>query len=122
VRRSSSYWEHIETLNAKLKAEGKAVVKLRAAPEDLEDEDLLEMLNAGLVPVVITNAYLPKIWVQFYGNIKPNMDVVIDESGQLGWAMRKNSPKLMSAVNEFVKTHKQGTVFGNEMIARYAQS
>src|SRR5262249_14229955 len=72
VRRSSSYWEHIETLNAKLKAEGKAVVKLRAAPEDLEDEDLLEMLNAGLVPVVITNAYLPKIWVQFYGNIKPN--------------------------------------------------
>jgi membrane-bound lytic murein transglycosylase MltF len=122
VRKSSSYWEHVEALNAKLRNEGKAVVKLRAAPEDLEDEDLLEMLNAGLVPVVVTNAYLPKIWKQFYSNIKPNPDVLLDDSGQIGWAMRKNSPKLMNVVNEFVKTHKQGTVFGNSVIGRYAQS
>ena len=122
VPRSSSYWEHLEALNVKLRSQGKAIVKLRAAPEDLEDEDLLEMLNAGLVPVVVTNAYLPKIWAPFYTNIKPNPEVLLDDSGQIGWAMRKNSPKLMGAVNEFVKTHKQGTVFGNTVIGRYAQS
>jgi membrane-bound lytic murein transglycosylase MltF len=122
VPRTSSYWEHLEALNSRLRTQGKAVVKLRAAPEDLEDEDLLEMLNAGLVPVVVTNAYLPKIWAPFYTNIKPNPEVLVDDSGQIGWAMRKNSPKLMSVVNEFVKTHKQGTVFGNTVIGRYAQS
>ena len=122
VRKSSSYWEHLEALNAKFQSSGKAPVKLRAAPEDLEDEDLLEMMNAGLVPIVITNAYLPKIWAPFYTNIKPNLDVVLDDSGQIGWAMRKNSPELMKAVNEFVKTHKQGTLFGNAVIERYAQS
>ena len=122
VRKSSSYWEHLDALNAKFKLNGKAPVKLRAAPEELEDEDLLEMLNAGLVPIVVTNAYLPKLWAPFYTHIKPNLDVVLDDSSQVGWAMRKNSPALMKVVNEFVKTHKQGTLFGNGVIARYAQS
>jgi membrane-bound lytic murein transglycosylase MltF len=122
VRKSSSHWEHLEALNQKFRSEGKAVVKLRAAPEDLEDEDLLEMLNAGLVPIVVTDAYLPRIWQQFYTSIKPNPDVVLNDSLQIAWAMRKNSPKLAAAVNEFVKTHKQGTAFGNSVIARYAQS
>jgi membrane-bound lytic murein transglycosylase MltF len=122
IRKSSSSWEHLEALNAKFQSSGKAPVKLRAAPEVLEDEDLLEMLNAGLVPIVVTKAYLPKLWAPFYTNIKPNPDVVLDDSGQIAWAMRKNSPKLMAVVNEFVKTHKQGTLFGNGVIARYAQS
>jgi len=65
---------------------------------------------------------LPKIWAPFYTNIKPNPQVLVDDSGQIAWAMRKNSPKLMSVLNEFVKTHKQGTVFGNMVIGRYAQS
>ena len=122
ARKSSSYWEHLEALNTRFRSQEKAVVKLRAAPEDLEDEDLLEMLNAGLVPVVVVNAYLPGIWQQFYANIKANPAVVVDDAGQIGWAMRKNSPKLLAVVNEFVKTHKQGTEFGNSLIARYAKS
>ena len=53
VRKSSSYWAHLEQLSAKLKAEGKSPITLRPAPEDLEDEDLLEMLNAGLFGIGI---------------------------------------------------------------------
>ena len=113
VRKSSSYWEHLEALNPRFKSQGKAPVKLRAAPEDLEDEDLLEMLNAGLVPIVVTNAYLPKMWETIYTNIRGNPDVVVDDAGQIAWATRKNSPKLADAVNQFVKMHKQGTAFGN---------
>jgi membrane-bound lytic murein transglycosylase MltF len=120
VRKSSSYWEHLDALNTRFKSQGKAQIKLRLAPEDLEDEDLLEMLNAGLVPIVITNAYLPSLWSKIYTSIRSNPDVVLQDGDQVAWAMRKNSPKLMSAVNEFVKTHKQGTAFGNSVIGRYA--
>jgi membrane-bound lytic murein transglycosylase MltF len=122
VRKSSSYWEHLEALNSRFKSQGKALVKLRAAPEDLEDEDLLEMLNAGLVPVVVTNAYLSNLWQGIYTNIHPVPDAVLDDSGQIAWAMRKNSPKLASVMDQFVKTHKQGTAFGNAVIGRYALS
>jgi membrane-bound lytic murein transglycosylase MltF len=33
--------------------------------------------------------------------------------------MRKDSPKLMAAVNEFAKTHKLGTIFGNTLLSKY---
>src|SRR5271167_2571844 len=72
VRKSSSYSERLAALNDRFKSQGKAPVKLRQAPEDLEDEDLLEMLNAGLVPIVITHAYLPGLWSKFYTNIRAN--------------------------------------------------
>jgi membrane-bound lytic murein transglycosylase MltF len=122
VRKSSSYWERLDALNARFKTQGKAQIKLRLAPENLEDEDLLEMLNAGLVPIVITKAYLPTLWEKIYTNIRPNPDVVLDASGQIAWAMRKNSPKLKEAADQFLKTHKQGTAFGNAVIGRYAHS
>jgi membrane-bound lytic murein transglycosylase MltF len=122
VRKSSSYWERLDALNARFKTQGKPQVKLRLAPENLEDEDLLEMLNAGLVPIVITKAYLPTLWAKVYTNIKPNPEVLLDASGQIAWAIRKNSPKLMEAINQFLKTHKQGTAFGNAVITRYARS
>jgi membrane-bound lytic murein transglycosylase MltF len=122
VRKSSSYWEHLEEVNQKLQSEHKPPVELRAAPEDLEDEDLLEMLNSGLISVTITNAYLPRLWANVYKNVKPNPDVVLDSSGQVAWEMRKNSPQLMKVVNEFVATHKQGTAFYNSLIQRYVSS
>jgi membrane-bound lytic murein transglycosylase MltF len=122
VPKSSSYYERLVALNVRFKSQGKAEVKLRLAPENLEDEDLLEMLNAGLVPIVITKAYLPKLWASIYTKIHANPDVVLDDSGQIAWAMRKDSPKLKEAVDQFVKTHKQGTTFGNGVIGRYAAS
>ncbi len=120
TRPSSSYWEQLQTLNAKFKSEGKPLVILRAAPEDLEDEDILEMLNSGLIQVAVTHAYLPKLWAQIFPKIRPQEDIVISDNESIAWAMRKNSPQLRSAVNSFVATHKRGTVFGNTVIQKYA--
>jgi membrane-bound lytic murein transglycosylase MltF len=122
TRASSSYWEQLQALNAKFKAEGKPPVILRAAPEDLEDEDILEMLDSGLIQVAITHAYLPKLWAAIYPNIRAHDDVELGSNESIAWAMRKNSPQLMAAVNDFVATHKRGTVFGNTVIQRYAIS
>jgi membrane-bound lytic murein transglycosylase MltF len=119
ARRSSSYWEHLQQLNEKLKSEGKAPVKLRAAPEDLEDEDLLEMVNAGLVHVVVVDDYMPRLWVKIYTQIQVHPDVVLADNESFAWAMRKDSPQLLAAVNEFAQTHRQGTTFGNTLIQRY---
>lgn len=122
VRKDSSYWEHLEGLNQRFQSQHKPPVRLRPAPEDLEDEDLLEMLNAGLISVTITNSYLPRLWANIYRNINPNSAVVLDSAGQFAWEMRKNSPQLMKALNEFVATHKVGTAFGNSLIQRYVSS
>ncbi|HKD19142.1 MAG TPA: transporter substrate-binding domain-containing protein [Thermoanaerobaculia bacterium] len=122
VRKSSSYWGSLDALNARFQKEGKAPVLLRPAPEDLEDEDLLEMVNAGVVPIVVVDAWLPKAWGKVYTKIRAHTDVVLSGDGEFGWAMRKNSPKLMALVNDFVRTHRQGTTFGNTIIKKYTQN
>jgi membrane-bound lytic murein transglycosylase MltF len=120
TRQSSSYWEHLQALNARFKSEGKPLVKLRAAPEDLEDEDILEMLNSGLIQVAVTHAFMPKLWGHIYTKISPRADIVISDNDSIAWAMRKNSPQLMAAANDFIRTHKLGTAFGNAVVQRYA--
>jgi ABC-type amino acid transport substrate-binding protein len=47
VRKSSSYYESLQTLNQRLKKAGKRPVRLVLVPDELEDEDTMEMLNAG---------------------------------------------------------------------------
>ena len=62
ARKTSSYWEHLEELNERFKKENKSQVKLMAVPEDLGDEDLLEMVNAGLLPAIVVNDWTAKLW------------------------------------------------------------
>ena len=53
--KDSSYYQSVEALNAELKKAGKPPVKIRIAPDNLEAEDILEMVNAGLVPATIAD-------------------------------------------------------------------
>jgi len=122
VRKSSSYWTHLEQLSARLQKSGKAAIALKAAPEDLEDEDLLEMLNAGLFGIAVADDYKLDIWSKIYPKIKPRPDLAVNTGGELAWAIRPNSPQLKAALDAFLKTHRQGTTFGNTLIKRYVGS
>ncbi|MGE5415086.1 MAG: transglycosylase SLT domain-containing protein [Syntrophomonadaceae bacterium] len=119
VRRSSSYWSSLERLNERFRKEGKKPVALRPAPEDLEDEDLLEMLNVGLVKILVMDAYMPRVWAKAYPKIVAHPNVVLNDGGEFAWAIRKGSPKFEAVVNDFVRTHRQGTAFGNTIIKKY---
>jgi membrane-bound lytic murein transglycosylase MltF len=119
VRKSSSYYENLVKLNAKFKQQGKAAVKLTPAPEILEDEDLLEMLNAGLIKVVIVDGHRARFWNQVFPQLTPHPDVAVDTGGEIAWAIRKHSPKLKSELDGFVRKHGKGTAFGNTVFQRY---
>jgi ABC-type amino acid transport substrate-binding protein len=55
VRRSTSYYQSLAALNESFRTRKLAPIKLREAPERFETEDLLEMVNAGLVPIVVAD-------------------------------------------------------------------
>ena len=122
ARRSSSYWQHLENLNRKFAAAGKPAVKLRPAPETLEDEDLLEMLNAGLFKIAVVDRYMALLWAKIFKGITPHEDVAVNEGGEFAWAFRKQSPRLKAGVDAFAKSHGQGTLFGNTIVKRYIGS
>jgi membrane-bound lytic murein transglycosylase MltF len=119
IRKSSSYWEHMDMVNERFKKEGKDPVKLRPAPEELQDEDLMEMVNAGAVGITIVDDYKANLWAKVFKNLRPHPEIAVNTGGEFGWMFRKDSPQLKSAVNEFVKTHGQGTLFGNTIIKKY---
>jgi len=82
-------------------------------PDALEDEDLMEMVNADLLPFTIVDGYKADIWSHVFPDIQVRDDVVLSSQGKIAWAIRKNSPELMAELNAFVATHKVGTTFGN---------
>jgi len=122
VRKSSSYYESLVQLNGAFKQAGKPRVKLVAADERFEDEDLLEMVNAGLIPMIVMDSHKAEFWEQIFDNIQVHPQIAVRTGGKIAWAFRKNSPKLKALVNEFVKGHKKGTLIGNIILKRYLRN
>jgi membrane-bound lytic murein transglycosylase MltF len=119
VRKSSSYYESLNRLNTSLKQAGKPIVAIKEISEYLETEDLLEMVNAGLIPMTIVDNYLADLWSQVFENIVRYPDIAVNQGGAIAWMIRKNSPEFKKVLDEFIKGHKKGTLFGNIMIKRY---
>ena len=119
VRASSSYYESLKRLNTRFKKEGKKQVKLVLADEYLEDEELLEMMNAGLVPMIVIDSHKGKFWSKIFQNLTIHQDIKLRRGGEIGWAIRKNSHKLKEVVNVFIKSHRKGTLMGNILLKRY---
>lgn len=122
VRRSSSYYESLQRLNARFAKASLPPVILQEAPEALEDEDLLEMLNAGLIPLIVVDRHKALFWKQVFPKIQVHDDIVLRDGGSIAWAVRKDNPQLLAVLNNFVKNNRQGSTLGNMILLRYLKS
>jgi membrane-bound lytic murein transglycosylase MltF len=122
VRKSSSYHESLVRLNGELERAGRPPVRLRLAPETLEDEDLLEMVNGGLVRLVVVDSHKAEFWAQIFPRLRLHRGAAVRTGGEIAWAFRKQSPRLRAAVDRFAVRHRKGTAFGNQTFQRYLRS
>ena len=109
VRRASSYYDSLTALNERFRRDHKAPVTIVLVPDALEDEDLMEMLNAGLVQAIVVDDWKAKLWAPMLSKIVVRSDIVLRDNGRIGWGIRKNSPLLRAEIADFfqgwVKTH-----------------
>jgi membrane-bound lytic murein transglycosylase MltF len=122
VRKFSAYYDSLLALNKKLQAANKAPVSIQLAPDNLEDEDLLEMVNAGLIPITIVDNFIADFWEQVFPDLKVHDDVAVRTGGVLAVAIRKDSPQLMAGLNATIAQYGLGTTFGNMMEQRYLKN
>ena len=122
VRKASIYEESLAALNVTLKAAGKPVVVIDEAPQVLEDDDVLEMVNAGLAPITVVDDYLAEFWSRVFPNITVHRDVAVRSGGNLALAFRKENPQLRAFVNQGIRKHGKGDAFRNTLEQRYLQS
>ena len=122
VRRSSSFYESLLRLNDSFRQAGKPEVVIQEADENLESEDILEMVNADLVPLTVVDRHIAEFWKQVLKDIVVREDLAINTGTEIGWAFRKNSPQLRQAVDEFVAGNRKGTLLGNILFRRYLRN
>ncbi|HEX6829538.1 MAG TPA: transglycosylase SLT domain-containing protein [Burkholderiales bacterium] len=101
VRKASSYYESLVALNLRFKKEGKPEARLVLVSDALEDEDMMEMLNAGLLELIVVDDWKADMWAQILPKIKPLPAVTLREEGKVGWAFRKDSPQMQAVLKEF---------------------
>jgi len=103
VRPVTSYFAHLQDWNRDFKKRGLKPMKLAKLPDDLADEDILEMINAGLIDFAITDSWIAEVWRQALPKMRIHADITMARDMQAGWAVRKKSPLLMAEVNDFVQ-------------------
>jgi membrane-bound lytic murein transglycosylase MltF len=122
VRKSSSYFESLQQLNASLASRGKAPVIIKEAPESLEDDDILEMVNAGLVDITVIDDFVVEFWQQVLPDVRRADGVALRTGGEIAIGVRKNNPRMLQAANIFIKEYGRNTAFGNMIERKYLQS
>lgn len=119
VRASSSYYGHLNALNAVRGETAQQPIPIVAADERLEDYDLLDLVQSGNIPAIIVDSHKLDLWEKVFDGIHVHRDLEVNVGGDIGWAMRKGTPALMEAVNGFVKKVREGSLIGNVLIERY---
>lgn len=122
VRQSSSYFESLEQLNAEFAKAGKAPAKVRFAPENLEDEDILEMVSAGLVKITVVDNHIAEFWAKIFPKLTLNRGATVRTGGEIAVMIRKESPQLKAELNEFLARYPQGSRTRAELLQRYLQN
>jgi membrane-bound lytic murein transglycosylase MltF len=122
VRKASVYFESLTRLDEELKARGKPAVVINEAPDVLEDDDVLEMVSAGLAPITIVDDYLAEFWSKVFTGLTVHRDIPVRTGGRLAVAFRTENPQLRAAVNTWIRKHGKGDAFRNVIERRYLDS
>lgn len=122
LRPSSSYWASVERLNDAFDEMKMPPLHLSPVKPYLEDHDLLEMVNAGLLGFTVVDSHKAEFWERVFDHVVLHPDLALREGGEIGWAFRKNSPELREVVDAFVRKHRKGTLVGNVLYQRYLEN
>jgi membrane-bound lytic murein transglycosylase F len=101
VRENSSYFDRIKNLADEIG--GKIVIDTLAG--DLSTDEIIKMVVDGDIKYTVADDNLAKINASYYPIL--NIDVPISFSQRVGWAVRKDSPNLLKAINGWIKFERE---------------
>lgn len=101
VRKNSSYYERLQNLMQEVG--GKVYVE--EVSGDLTTEEIIRMVVDGEIDYTIADYNIASINQTYY----PILDVetAVSFSQRIAWAVRKNSPELLEAVNNWIRKAKK---------------
>ena len=119
VSLQSSFYETLIELNKKFKGEIRPEIKIIPVDPRLEREDILEMVNVGLLPMTVHDSHFLELWRKIYKDIVVHDDMPLKENSEIAMAMRKDSPQLKEVLDKFSRENRFGTLTTNVIYNRY---
>jgi membrane-bound lytic murein transglycosylase MltF len=115
-------YQNLQQVNDGLQKAGKQPIVIKAVDKYLLDDDLVQMVNAGLIPATVSRLERAELWSKILPNVTVHSDLVIASGEQVAMAVRKDNPQLKQLLDEFVGPRAAGTSFGNTLLRRYLQN
>jgi len=103
VRKVSSYYESLLKLNERFERENREAIHIQLMPDALEEEDLMEMLAAGIIDMTVIDDWIANLWLKTHPELNISIALKLKEGDDIAWAMRKESPLLLAATNQFLQ-------------------
>ena len=121
VPRASSYYESLAELNERFVEDGLEPITVTESDPRLEAEDILEMINAGLLPTTVVDEHRVKVWAKLFENLVVHENIVFRENAAIALAMRPESPQLKELLDGFVHENRVGTLVTNILVRKYSE-
>jgi membrane-bound lytic murein transglycosylase MltF len=106
-------------LNRAFKEQNLKPIEILEADAHQLSEDILELINSGVVRITVVDDYKAKIWAKVLPDIQVLDSVAIKRDTNIGWGIRKNNPELKKSLDSFLQKVKKGTLLGNMLFNRY---
>lgn len=105
VMKGSSFQERMKEISLHLGGRIKVVEDSASA----ETESLIEKVATGEIKYTVSDQTIAMVNASYY----PNLDIntVLSKPQEIAWGIRKNSPLLLAAVNEWLNQTKRKGVF-----------
>jgi membrane-bound lytic murein transglycosylase F len=111
VRPSSSHWSVLDHLRRNGVPFG-----LHAAPEDLEDEEIIATVAEGAFDLTVAYSHILDIEMHWRDDIRGAF--AVGDPVPLSWAVRESNPELKQEIDGFLKRSYRG-LFYNVVYERY---
>lgn len=101
VRKNSSYYLRLKELSNELGD----TIHIDILPGELSDEQIIKMVSEGKIKYSIIDHHKASIHKSYYPDI--DVETPVSLSQRIAWAVRKNSPELLSLINQGLATIKR---------------
>ena len=114
VRRSSTHWRTLERFR-----DSGLKVDIMPAPEDAETETLIAAVGEGRLDLTVAASHVLDIELGHRSDVRKAF--TLRGPVALGWAVRRDSPELLAALNEFIEKEYRGLFF-NVVYQKYFEN
>ena len=122
VQENGRYAANLERLNAARAEEGKELLTVRLVDERLDDYDLMELVEIGVIRATVATDFKANFWNTIYTSAVVRDDIELTPDGRIVWSVRESNDQLLETLDDFADIAKKGTLLGNVVLNQYADS